>query len=344
MKTKHGIQTHGIQAACAVLLAGGCLIAGTAPAQNKPQVIIGYEDNGADPYMVSMAEHMFERHMNADVEYKLFSSGPAAMSALASNSLSFMCGLGVPPLVTAIAQGLPMTIVYNQERYTNAAGIVVKPESGIRDVTGLKGKKIAIVAGSQASFELATFLAQANVPYESVTQINMAPPQMRTSWVTGAIDAAIVWDPVFSALRTAGGKAIKTDGDLPRGASSYNVCIANAEWAKAHPDLVRGFVAALDEGYQVTLKDPDKALAEMARQTGVTVPVAKSELAGYELFSGADQTTPKVMGSGSGAKTSATYETLVNTAKVLNQIGRIQSVPSSFESNVAPQYSQSLAH
>ncbi|MGN6234404.1 MAG: taurine ABC transporter substrate-binding protein [Trinickia sp.] len=339
MKTKYGFQLAG-----AALLIGGCFAAGLACGQEKPKVVIGYEDNGADPYMVSMAEHLFEHRMNANVEYKLFSSGPAAMSALASNSLSFMCGLGVPPLVTAIAQGLPMTIVYNQERYTNAAGIVVKPESGIHDVAGLQGKKIAIVAGSQASFELATFLAQAHVPYSSVTQINMAPPQMRTSWVTGAIDAAIVWDPVFSALRAAGGKAIKTDGDLPRGASSYNVCIANADWAKTHPDLVKGFVAALDDGYQVTRKDPDKAIDEMARQTGVTVDVAKSELAGYELFSGADQTTPKVMGSGAAVKTSATYETLANTAKVLKQIGRIQTVPASFEANVAPQYSQSLAH
>src|SRR6185437_4472074 len=301
-----------MQVATAALVAVGATTSGTVLAADKEQVIIGYEDNGADPYMVSMAEHMFERHIKADVQYKMFSSGPAAMSALASNSLTFMCGLGVPPLVTAISQGLPMTIVYNQERYTNAAGIVVKPDSGIGSVAALKGKKIAIVAGSQASFELATFLAQANVPYASVTQINMAPPQMRTSWVTGAIDAAIVWDPVFSALRAEGGKVIKTDGDLPREASSYNVCIANADWAKAHPDLVSGFVAALDEGYQMTQNQKDRALADMARQTGVTVPVATSELAGYELFSGADQTTPKVMGSGAGVKTSATYLTLVN--------------------------------
>jgi ABC-type nitrate/sulfonate/bicarbonate transport system substrate-binding protein len=270
------------QIATAACFAAGFFISGAAHA-DKPQVIIGYEDNGADPY-------------------KLFSSGPAAMSALASNSLTFMCGIGVPPLVTAIAQGLPMTIVYNQERYTNAAGIVVKPDSGIQNVAQLRGKKIAIVAGSQASFELATFLAEAKVPYESVTQINMAPPQMRTSWVTGAIDAAIVWDPVFSALRAAGGKAIKTDGDLPREASSYNVCVANAEWAKAHATLVSGFVAALDQGYQVTQKEQDRALAEMARQTGV------------------------------------------NTAKVLKMIGRIPSVPASFDTNVAPQYSKFLAH
>ena len=332
---------RGVLAACA--LAAG-LVSVAVQAASKPDVIIGYENNGADPYMVSMAEHMFEKHMGANVQYKLFSSGPAAMSALASNSLTFMCGLGVPPLVTAIAQGLPMTIVYNQERYTTAAGIVAKPDSGITSVAGLKGKKIAIVAGSQASFELATFLAEAHVPYDSVTQINMAPPQMRTSWVTGAIDAAIVWDPVFSALQAAGGKVLKTDGDLPRTASSYNVCIADSKWAAANPALVRGFVAAMDEGYQVTRKDPQKAIADMARETGVSDEVARKQLAGYELFSGADQTTATVMGKGEGIKDSATYQTLVNTAKVLEQIGRIQQVPASFSDNVAPSYSESLAH
>ncbi len=326
------------------LLACITLVPAAVYAASRSDAIIGYENNGADPYMVSMADKLFEKHMHANVEYKMFSSGPAAMSALASNSLNFMCGIGIPPLVTAIAQGLPMTIVYNQERYTNAAGIVVKAGSGIKDVSELSGKKIAIVAGSQSSFELATFLSEAHVPYASVTQINMAPPQMRTSWVTGDIYAAIVWDPVFSALREAGGKVIKTDADLPRSASSYNVCIANADWAKAHPELVRGFVGALDEGYKITKDDPKKALQAMAKETGVTVPMARSQLAGYEIFSGKDQTTEKVMGSGKGINSSATYQTLVNTAKVLKDIGRIQDVPSNFSANVAPQFSAFLSH
>jgi taurine ABC transporter substrate-binding protein len=323
--------------------AASYIIPGATYAEGKPQIIIGYEP-AIDPFMVSMAEHMFERDMNADIQYKLFNSGPAAMTALASNSLSFMCVIGVPPVVTAIAQGLPMTVVYNQERYLNAAGIVVKSDSGISGVAGLKGKKIAIVAGSQSSFELATFLSEAHVPYSSVVQINMAPPQMRTSWVTGAIDAAIVWDPVFTALRQAGGKVIKTDGDLPRDASSYNLCIANSAWAQAHPALVRGFVAAMNQGYQMTMAHRGKAVADMARVMGVTVPVARSELAGYELFSGADQTRPEVLGDGAGVTSAATYKTLVNTARVLKSIGHIQAMPASFKDNVAPQYSEFLAH
>lgn len=83
-----------------------------------PSVVIGYENNGADPYMVTQAQGLFQKEIPGEVSLKFFASGPAAMSALASNSLQFMCGIGVPPLVSGISQGLPLAIVFNQERYT----------------------------------------------------------------------------------------------------------------------------------------------------------------------------------------------------------------------------------
>jgi ABC-type taurine transport system, periplasmic component len=325
----------------------GAVLAPMAPvsAASKPDVIIGYENAGADPYLMSMGGKLFEKHMPANIEYKMFSSGPASMSALASNSLNFMCGIGIPPLVTAIAQGLPMTIVYNQNDYTHGGGrYVVKPTAASRTSPVWQGTRSRSSPARKHRSSSPPFWPKPRCPMDAVTQINMAPPQMRTSWVTGNIDAAIVWDPVFSALREAGGKVIKTDADLPRTASSYNVCIANAKWAAAHPDLVRGFVAALDEGYQATVKDPEKSLQVMAKEGGVTVPMARSLLAGYELFSGKDQTSANVMGSGKGVESSATYQTLVNTAKVLQQIGRIQSPISDFHANVAPQYAEFLSH
>ncbi|MHB1669819.1 taurine ABC transporter substrate-binding protein [Thiomonas sp.] len=335
---------YWLKAGLIPLLTWATLTQTPAVAGGKPDVVIGYENNGADPYMVSMGEKLFEKNMNANIQYKFFSSGPAAMSALASNSLNFMCGIGIPPLVAAISQGLPMAIIYNQERYTNAAGIVVKPKSGIQSVSDLKGRKIAIVAGSQASFELATFLKEARVPYDSVIQINMAPPQMRASWLSGDIDAAIVWDPVFGALRESGGHVIKTDADLPRSASSYNVCIVNSEWAKDHKDVAVGFVKALDEGVKMTKDEPTKAIKIMAKLAGVTVPLAKSELSGYEVFSGKDQISGDVMGSGASIHSSATYQTLVNTSKVLHEIGRIPSTVESFDGSLIPQYSEPLSH
>ncbi|MGC9269890.1 ABC transporter substrate-binding protein [Acidiphilium sp.] len=310
------------------------------PAWAKPSVVIGYENNGADPWMVSQARHLFQKTMPADVQLKFFDSGPAAMSALASNSLQFMCGLGVPPFVAAVSQGVPLGIIYNQERYTTAAGIVVRPGSGIMSLADLKGKKIAIVEGSQSSFELATFLQQAGVPFDAVRQLNMSPPEMRVAWTTKSIDAAIVWDPVFDALRGMGGTVLKTDADLPPDASSYNVCIADTQWAKAHPKLVVDFIRALNEGVVFTRTHPQQALALMARQAGISDKVAKTELAGYQIFSAKDQTTARVLGTAKTVGTSATTKTIENTAKVLLKIGRIDKMPADAAAAVLPQYAE----
>lgn len=292
----------------------------------QPHVTIGYENNGADPYMVTQGLHLFKKEMPARVQLKYFSSGPAAMSALASNSLQFMCGLGVTPFVEAIAHGLPLTIVYNQERYMTGAGIVVRPGHGIHDVADLKGKKLAVVVGSQSTFELATFLAAAHVPYNSVHEVNMSPDDMRIAWRTKGINAAIVWNPVFHSLQTMDGRVLKTDKDLPRTATSYNVCIANRHWVAKHPKIATDFVRALNAGVAYTQKHPHKALTIMANQSGVTAKVAKIELGGYELFTGKQQASTKVLGS-HGSTKSATEQTVVNTAKILLKIGRIEKMP-----------------
>lgn len=310
---------------------------------DKPNIIIGYENNGADPYMVTQGQGLFQKNLDANVTLKYFSSGPAAMAALASNSLQFMCGLGIPPFVSAVSQGLPLTIIYNQERYTTAAGIVVRPDDGINSLADLKGKTIAIVQGSQSSFELATFLAQAGIPFNSVQQVNMSPPEMRVAYNTKSIDAAIVWDPVFDTLQAEGAKVLVTDANLPRGASSYNVCIANTNWVKAHPALTVQFVKALDEGVTYTKAHPADALKIMAQEAGISEQTAATELKGYEIFSAADQITPNVLGAGAGIADSATAKTLSATSDVLLKIGRIttpltnpeKAIDSSFAAKVA---------
>ena len=328
----------------ASILGAGLLAANMVPAfAAKPDIVIGYENNGADPYMVTQGQGLFQKNLKANVTLKYFSSGPAAMAALASNSLQFMCGLGVPPFVAAVSQGLPLVIIYNQERYTTAAGIAVSPDAGINSLADLKGKKIAIVQGSQSSFELATFLAQAGVPFDSVRQVNMSPPEMRVAYSTKSIDAAIVWDPVFDALRAEGAKILVTDADLPRGASSYNICIANSAWVKAHPTLTVQFIKALDSGVTYTKTHPEDALKIMAKEAGISEATAKSELKGYEIFSAADQTTLNVLGSGNDIANSATAKTLGATASVLLKIGRItaplanpaQVIDSSFAAEAA---------
>lgn len=294
-------------------------------------VVIGYENNGADPSMISVAQNTFKKEINGNVQLKLFTSGPAALSAIASGSLQFMCGLGVPPAISAIARKVPLVVVWNQERYTTDAGIVVKKTSGITSLAGLKGQTIAITTGSEASFELPELLKVTNsgISVSSVHQLNMSPPQMQSAWATGQIKAAIVWDPTFNYLATHGGRVIATDASLPVNASSYNVCVANKPFVQAHPQVAAGFIKAMADGVNYASAHPSQALAIMAKQSGVSESTAKTDLAGYHIYSVADQITPAVLGQGSGVAQAGTTQSMTNNWQVLYKAGFLSSPPPS---------------
>jgi len=218
-------------------------------------------------------------------------------------------------------------VVFNQERYTKDAGLVVKASSGITSVAQLKGKTVAIVIGSQSSFELATFAKQAGLSLSSVHQLNMSPPEMQSAWTTGQIQAAVVWDPVFDFLASHGGRVLATDANLPPTATSFNICVANKSYAASHAAVAAAFEKALGDGVEFLTAHPAQALSVMAKAAGITVATAKTEIAGYDIFSLKDQTTPDVLGSGAGSSSSGTAQSLINNWKVLYAAGFITSPP-----------------
>jgi NitT/TauT family transport system substrate-binding protein/taurine transport system substrate-binding protein len=298
-----------------------------AASVNAGSINIGYENNGADPSIISVANGYFQKELGSQVQLKLFSSGPAALSALASGALPFMCGLGFPPVIAALAKQVPLQVVFNQERYTQDAGLVVRSSSGITTVAQLKGKTVAIVIGSQSSFELADFVKAAGISLSSIHELDMSPPEMQSAWATGQIQAAIVWDPVFDYLSSHGGRILASDANLPPTATSFNICVANKGYAAAHPVVAAAFEKALGDGVNYLNAHPTQALAVMAKAAGITVATAKTEIAGYDIFSLSDQTSADVLGSGKGTGSSGTAQSLLNNWKVLYAAGVITTAP-----------------
>jgi ABC-type taurine transport system substrate-binding protein len=256
-----------------------------------------------------------------------------------------MCGLGFPPVISAIAQGVPLQIIFNQERYTTDAGLVVKASSGIKSVSGLKGKSIAIVIGSQSSFELATFAAQAKLNLSTVKQLNMTPPEMQSAWARGSIQAAIVWDPAFDYLSTHGGHILATDASLPPTATSFNICVANKNYAAAHPTVAKAFIKALGDGVTYVQKHNVEALAVMAKAAGITTATAKKEIAGYQIYTVANQSTMSVLGTSYAVSAkSGTGQSLLNNWKALKKAGTVLTAPpSSVGQYVNPTYAKAAA-
>jgi taurine ABC transporter substrate-binding protein len=334
MKYRDLRQRLGALALTACSVSGVILVTGvgtTSPSGasvNAGTIAIGYENNGADPSIISVANKYFQKELGSQVQLKLFSSGVAALTSLASGQLPFMCGVGFPPVISAISQGVPLEVIYNQERYTNDAGLVVKSSSGITSVAGLKGKSVGLVIGSQSSFELATYAQKAGLNLSTVKQVNLTPPELQSAWTAGTISAAVVWDPVYDYLVTHGGKVLTSDATLPASSTSYNICVANKNYAAAHPAIAQAFVKALGDGVTYLQNNKTAAYSVMAKAAGISVATAKTEIAGYQLFSAADQSTAAVLGGSSATSgTSGTAQSLLSNWRALHAAGTVTAAP-----------------
>lgn len=122
----------------------------------------------------------------------------------------------------------------------------------------------------------------------------------------------------------------------------FNLAIANTDWAKNNPNLVKGFIQAEDDAVTFYKQHPDEALQNMAQQAGISVDLAKTEMAGYQIYSAQDQLSTDGLGQGTGISSSLVTKSLASAATYLHSIGTLANVPDNIAQNVNPSYVQSV--
>lgn len=99
--------------------------------------------------------------------------------------------------------------------------LVANPESGIKSLADLKGKKIGVTFGSTSHHHILVALSQAGLRAEDVTLVNLQPAQIPAAYTAKQIDAAFTWEPNIAKLEEQGGVRIATTASLKN--STYGV-------------------------------------------------------------------------------------------------------------------------
>lgn len=103
----------------------------------------------------------------------------------------------------------------------------------------------------------------------------------------------------------------------------------NKPFVEAHPKVAEGFVKAMAGRVDYMKTHPTQALSIMAKTSGISHSTAKTELAGYHIYSLADQTTSAVLGQGGEVAGAGTTLSMTNNWKVLYQAGFLSNPPPS---------------
>jgi taurine transport system substrate-binding protein len=170
-----------------------------------------------------------------------------------------------------------------------------------------------------------------------VNVVNLRPPEIGAAWERGDIDAAFIWDPVLSRIKT-NGVAIATSGSIgKKGHPTFDGLVVNSKWAVANEGFVVALVKALakaDDDYrkhvtQWTADSPQiKAIAKWSKADQKDVPAA---IALYKFPTLQEQLSATWLGGGAA-------KALSNTSTFLKEQGRIQEVKPDYNAYVSTAY------
>jgi len=131
----------------------------------------------------------------------IFKAGPELMSGFAAGSLDAGY-VGLAPATVAVANNTVQAKVISQIN-KNGSALVVKRGSPYQDITGLKGKVIAIPGHATIQdFLVRRALSDSHIKDNLTTIITIKPPEMINALALNTIDAFIAWEPYPSMALT----------------------------------------------------------------------------------------------------------------------------------------------
>ncbi|AKX94806.1 ABC transporter substrate-binding protein [Neomoorella thermoacetica] len=216
-----------------------------------------------------------------------FQDGSTLMEAFASGQLD-IAFTGVAPAAIWQGKGVPLKVVAS----ANGGGhvLLTREDAGIKDLSELKGKKIAEPrTGTVSDTLLRSRILQdeAKLDPEKNVQLlpGMAPADMPAALtVSKEVDAVLTWEPFASrAEREFKGIRVLYDAAAEwkkqkSGAAYYpvNVVVARQSFIDRHPDELKKFLAAYKETVDFINNRPDEANALIARELNLDKEIVAS--------------------------------------------------------------------
>ncbi|MDR2529008.1 MAG: ABC transporter substrate-binding protein [Synergistaceae bacterium] len=300
------------------------VVSKTAFAATPPKIVIGYQ-NIPNGEIIAKTKGWYESELGAPVEFKQFDSGRDVNTAFVSGSVDFGL-LGTAPAAVGISAGVPYEVFWIHDVIGAAESLVVKNSSGVKDISGLVGKKIAAPFASTAHYSLLAAIELAGVDASTISIIDLQPPDILAAWKRGDIDGAYVWHPTLASLLEDG--TVITDSALlaGKGVLTADVGVVRRDFARDYPEVAARYVAIQKKAIELYRSDPNAAAEAIVSQFGITPREALEQARQLIWLLPSEQAVPQYLGTpGAPGKLA---ETLKSTADFLVTQGSIEKAAS----------------
>ncbi|MEM9971637.1 MAG: ABC transporter substrate-binding protein [Pseudomonadota bacterium] len=272
----------------AIAVAAGVLAATSLTAQEKLPFALDWKFEGpAAPYFAAIDQGFFGE-AGLDVE---ISAGQGSLDAIPKVATgAFPVGFAdINSLIKFLDQnpGAPVIaamMVYDKPPFA----VVGRKSQGVEAPKDLEGKILGAPPPDGAWAQFPAFATANNLDVDSITVEPVGFPTREPMLAEGKVDAITGFS--FSSYLNLVRLGVPED-DIStilmadHGLELYgNAIIVNTEFAEANPDTIKGFLAAVAEGWGAAVADPDAAIASLMERN----PAADADLEKRRLLLAAE--------------------------------------------------------
>jgi sulfonate transport system substrate-binding protein len=196
-----------------------------------------------------------------------------ALEFLNAGAVDFGSSAGAAALLAKI-NGNPIqsVYVYSKPEWT---ALVTRPDSGIRAVADLKGKRVAVTRGTDPYIFLLRALAGAGLGEKDIKPVLVQHADGRTALERGDVDAWAGLDPMMAETELEkGSRLFFRNPD----ANTYGVLNLREAFAKDHPEIVIRVLRQYERGRKWALANPTELRDILAKAARLKANVAEKQL------------------------------------------------------------------
>lgn len=314
--------------AAAALLAGAGIggWTGLARAQAARPVVnlnIGYIDTSINGVGVIAAANKLDLWKKAGINAKLvpFTNGPTQIQAMAAGSLDIgYIGGGA---VWMPASGQAVIVTPNEKSFGDY--VLARPETGIKTVKDLRGRKVGVPDSGSGEMILAMALDANGMGFKDIQRIPLDPPNVVSAFVSGQIEAAGIFSPLVQQIRerVPGTVLVANNRDFPN-TEFVGGWVASNQAIAGKSDAVIRFLEVWQQVNDYRLKNTKDVVEWAAAASGAPAPLLQAQVEAGEWWS-----TAQILADN---RSGLTRKRFISMQELFVKLGRIKTpaAPDSF--------------
>ena len=299
---------------------------GSAGGSADKTIRIGYQKFPSGDLIVKNKKLLETALPDYTIEWSAFDSGASINTAYIAKSID-VAAIGSSPVARGLSQ--PLNIPYQVAFVLDVAGdneaLVARNASGVTDVAGLRGKKVATSFSSTAHYSLLAALNQAGLSDKDVDLVDLEPQDIASAWKRGDIDAAYTWLPVLDTLRKDGKQLVASKELATAGKPTLDLGVVSTDFITQHPEAVDAWRQAEASALDTIKNDPTAASTAIGAELGISPEEAAGQIAQGVYLTPAELASPTWLGT--DGKPGNVAKNLHDAAVFLNGQKQIPAVP-----------------